>query len=64
MRVVGRSGVVQDLPDRLAKSLIRDGTVERVKDEPKKADKPSAEPAEATAEQPKPQRTRKPKTEE
>jgi hypothetical protein len=64
MRVVGRSGVVQDLPDQLARSLLRDGAVERVKDESKKADKPSAEPDEATAEQPKPRRARKPKTEE
>jgi hypothetical protein len=64
MRVVGRSGVVQDLPDQLARSLLRDGAVERVKDEPKKADKPSAESDETKAEQPRPQRTRKPKTEE
>jgi len=30
MRVVGRSGVVMDLPDPLARALLADGSVRRV----------------------------------
>lgn len=30
MRVVGRSGVVMDLPDSLARALLADGSVRRV----------------------------------
>lgn len=63
MRVVGRSGHVQDLPDSLAKALIRDGTVKPAED--KSAPSQDEEQGgEEQAEKPKPRRPRKPKTEE
>lgn len=63
MRVIGRSGQVMDLPDGLARALLKDGTVKPAEDK-LAAKQASEKPEKSAGDEPKPRRKTKPKTDE